>query len=186
MECSRHIVHRYPTLTLNNECLPPYAKNDEEVKNFNSLWQPADNKTRGDTLTGFLHGSTPASKYWGELSTYPGSGYTQPMGHSHNKADGYLKELVKNRLVNSSISKKSVTHRLTWWIRCTMCLLIRHINVCNDGWPSNFEYFCKDDSVYINTLWPSYAIWRQNSGSTMTKVLTRCLTTLPEPMLTFQ
>ena len=105
MECSRHIVHRYPTLTLNNECLPPYDKDEEEVQNFESLWQPANNKTGRDTLNGFLYGSTPASDFWGELSTYPGNGYTQSMGHSHNKADGYLKELVNNRLANNSASK---------------------------------------------------------------------------------
>ena len=102
------MIVRYPTLTLNNECQPPYDKDDEEVQNFQSSWQPANNETGSDTLTGFLFGSTPASDFWGELSIYPGSGYTQSMGHSHNKADGYLKKLVKNRLVNSYANMSKV------------------------------------------------------------------------------
>ena len=90
VECSGYIIHRYPTLTHNNECLPPYDKDDKEVENFQTFWQPSHNESASTTISGFLYGNTPASDYWGVLSTYPGSGYTRTMGHSHNKADGYL------------------------------------------------------------------------------------------------
>ena len=67
---------------------------------------------------------------------------------------------------------------------CAMCL-IRSINRFCIDWRISYVLFCYTcwlvDAVFrlmelrVNSLWPSDAIWRQRSGSTLAQVMACCL-----------
>ena len=97
-QCEQYKGYRYPTLTPNNECLPPYSSDTEEIRDLVTIWKPTGNTT-SDSRDAYHYRGTPSSDFWGILATYSSSGYTQSFGHSDKKADAAFTELFETRLV---------------------------------------------------------------------------------------
>ena len=90
-ECHSHIGLRYPTLTLNNMCIPPYDKHSEATQSFYGMGV-------GNT-TAYMYDGTPSDEFWGILATYSSNGYTKSFGHSFNTSDAAFREILMARLV---------------------------------------------------------------------------------------